>query len=223
VRTDDDKLPSKMTSPDAQLSSQDFQQIAAAFAVERQVLTPELSQSIEDKQKIAAGLLLLLSLVIGQTIDDVKIERLDRIYPPRRNQGAIDFKLVCLPPSQIQVHLGICILPFTDSELVNEVCNRLLVYKDFELDRLCLLRQSDLMNDIHQLPPCLSKLLSGDIGGHFIPLRSPDILTILIALSVFQHKQQHEITNEMIGAYLLQEQLLTSNELIKSILAAAQF
>jgi hypothetical protein len=210
-----------MTSPDAKLSSPD-RAVAAAFAVERQVLTPELPRSIEDKSSIAAGLLLLLSFAIGQTIDDVKIERLDRIYPPGRNQGSIDFKLVCLPPSQVQVHLGICILPFTDPELVNEVCNRLLVYKDFGLDRLCLLRQSDAITDLRQLPPCLPKLLSPDIGGHLIPLRSPDILTILTALSVFRHKQQHGVTNEMIHAYLLQEQLLIKNELIKRILVIAQ-
>jgi hypothetical protein len=220
-----------MTSPDFLSSSPDLGQIAAAFAVERQVLIPELSQaraehpfgSIEDKEKIAAGLLLCLSLAIGQTIAGVKIERLDRIYPPGRNQGLIDFKLVCLLPTQVQVNLGICILPFSDSEIVSEACTRLLVYKDFGLDRLCLLRQSDLMNNVRQLPTCLPKLLSTDIGGHFIPLKSKDVLFLLCTLSVFQQKQQHEVTNQMIFAYLMQTELLTKNDLIKSILVAAQF
>jgi hypothetical protein len=212
-----------MTTPDLPLLSPDLQQIATAFAVERQVLTPELSQSIEDKEKIAAGLLLCLSLVIGQTIADVQIERLDRIYPPSRNQGLIDFKLICRLPSQRQVHVGICVLPFTDTELVSEACIKLLGYKDFGLDRLCLLRQSDLMTNVKQLPMCLPKLLSTDIGGHFIPLKSKDVLLLLTTLSVFQHKQQHEVTNELIFAYLRQEGLLTKNDLIKSILIAAQF
>jgi hypothetical protein len=212
-----------MTSPDFQLSSSQLQQIATAFAVERQVLTPELSQSSEDKEKIAAGLLLCLSLAIGQTIADVKIEHLDRIYPPGRNQGLIDFKLVCRLPTQTQVHLGICILPFADFELVTDGCTRLLAYKDFGLDRLCLLRQSDLMTNVRQLPTCLPKLLSNDIGGHFIPLKSKDILTVLTALSVFQHKQQHQVTNDMIFTYLLKEKLLAKNELIQSILVAAKF
>ena len=79
-----------MTSPDFQLSTPEFRAVAAAFAVERQVLTPELAQLSENKEKIAAGLLLCLSLAIGQTIADVQIERLDRIYPPGRNQGLID-------------------------------------------------------------------------------------------------------------------------------------
>ncbi len=222
-RTDGDKLANKMTSFDRPLSNPDIQQVATAFDVERQVLTPELSQLLEDKEKIAAGLLLCLSMIIGQTIEDVKIERLDRIYPPGRNQGLIDFKLVCRLPTQVQVQLGICILPFTDPKIVSEACTKLLVYKDFGLDRLCLLRQSDLMTNVRQLPTCLPKLLSTDIGGNFIPLKSKEVLFLLTALSVFQQKQQYRVTTELIFAYLTQTELLLNNELIKSILVSAQF
>ena len=222
-RTDDDKLANKMTSSDFSLSNPDLRAVATAFAVERQVLTPELEQSIEDKEKIAAGLLLCLSMTVGQIIADVKIERLDRIYPPGRNQGLIDFKLVCHLPTQAQVQLGICILPFTDAQVVSTACTKLLVYKDFGLDRLCLIRQSDLMTNVRQLPACLPKLLSTDIGGNFIPLKSKDVLFLLTTLSVFQQKQQHGVTNELIFAYLSKEELLIKNELIKSILVSAQF
>jgi hypothetical protein len=211
-----------MTSPDLSLPSPEFQQIATAFAVEYQVSLPELAGSLQNKDKIAAGLLLCLSLAIGQTIADVKIERLDRIYPAGRNQGLIDFKLVCLLPTQVLVSVGICILPFLDPDVVSEACTKLLVYKDFGLDRLCLLRQSDLMTNVRQLPACLPKLLSADIGGDFIPLKSKDVLFLLTTLSVFQQKQQHQVTNEMILAYLLQGELLAKNELIKSILVAAR-
>ncbi len=236
-----------MTSFDRPFSNPDIQQVSTAFDVERQVLTPELSQLLEDKEKIAAGLLLCLSMIVGQKIavvaarepevssgverdktdgkpfEDVKIERLDRIYPPGRNQGLIDFKLVCRLPTQVQVQLGICILPFTDPQVVRDACTKLLVYKDFGLDRLCLLRQSDLMTNVRQLPACLPKLLSTDIGGNFIPLKSKDVLFLLTTLSVFQHKQQHGITTDLMVAYLLQSELLTKNELIKSISIAAQF
>ena len=212
-----------MTSFDRPLSNPALQQIATAFDVERQVLTPELSQLVEDKEKIAAGLLLCLSMIVGQTIEDVKIERLDRIYPPGRNQGLIDFKLVCRLPTQAQVQLGICILPFTDSKIVSEACTKLLVYKDFGLDRLCLIRQSDLMTNVRQLPACLPKLLSTNIGGNFIPLKSKEVLFLLTTLSVFQQKQQYGVTNESIFAYLIQTELLLKNELIKSILVSAQF
>jgi hypothetical protein len=212
-----------MTSPDFQLSSSDLRMVATAFAVERQVLTPELSQSIAEKEKIAAGLLLWLSLAIGRTIADVCIESIERIYPPGRNQGLIDFKVVCLVPDRDRVHLGVCVLPFTNLELVEEACMRLLVYKDFGLDRLCLLRQNELMTDLRLLPTCLPKLLSTDIGGHFIPLKSRDILTMLTLLSVFKHKHQHELTTEMIRTYVLQTEPPHKSELINNILTTARF
>jgi hypothetical protein len=212
-----------MTSPDSQLSSLDFRMVATAFAVERQVLTPELAQSIAEKEKIAAGLLLWLSLAIGRTIANICIESIDRIYPPGRNQGLIDFKVVCLVPDRDRVYLGVCVLPFTDPKLLDEACTRLLVYKDFGLNRLCLLRQSDLMTDFRLLPLCLPKLLSTDIGGHFIPLKSKDLLTILALLSVFKHKQQHELTTAMIRAYILQTEPPSKSELIHNILTTAQF
>jgi hypothetical protein len=220
-----------MTSRDFHRSRSDIQKIVAAFAVERQMLISKLSPSvaehfvwkIEDKEQIAAGLLLCLSFLIGQTIVDVKIEALDRIYPPGRNQGLIDFKLVCGLPDRVQVNLGICILPFSDFAVVNEACTRLLVYKDFGLDCLCLLRQSDLMTNVRQLPVCLPKLLSTDIGGHFVPLKPNDLVSILTTLSVFQNKRQYGVTNETIFTYLQQEELLTKNELIKSILVTAKF
>lgn len=211
-----------MTS-DLPRSNPELLTVATAFAVELQVLTPELPQLIADKDKIAAGLLLCLSMLVGQTVNSIKIERLDRIQPAGRNQGLIDFKLVCRLPTQVQVQVGICILPFVDAEVVKTACTKLLVYKDFGLDRLCLIRQSDLMNNVRQLPACLPKLLSTNIGGNFIPLKSKDVLFLVTALSVFQQKQQHGITSELIFDYLNQEELLIKNELIKSILISAQF
>jgi hypothetical protein len=203
------------------MTSLDFKQTIAAFAVERQVLAPELAQSIEDKQTIAAGLLLCLSFLIGQTVADVQIDRLDRIYPAGRNQGLIDFKIVCRLPSQVQVNLGVCVLTSADFETISDACNRLLVYKDFGLDRLCLLRHGDLSTDLYLFPNYLPKLLSPDIGGHFVPLKSIDLLSILTTLSVFQHREQHRVTREMLAQYLHKRGLLSRNELIKGILATA--
>lgn len=209
-----DKLQTTMTS-------QDFKQTIAAFAVERQVLAPELARSIEDKQTIAAGLLLCLSFLVGQTISDLQIEQLDRIYPAGRNQGLIDFKIVCRLPTQVQVNLGVCVLTSSDFATISDACNRLLVYKDFGLDRLCLLRHGDLSADTYLFPESLPKLLSPDIGGHFIQLKSIDLLTILTTLSVFQHREQHQVTREMLAEYLHKRGLLSRNELIKGILATA--
>jgi hypothetical protein len=212
-----------MTSPESSKSISALGKTSTAFAVERQVIIPELARAIADKERLAAGLLLCLSFLIGCTVADVKIEGLDRIYPAGRNQGLIDFQIVCRLPNQPQLHLGVCVLTSPDLELMMEACTRLLVYKDFGLDRLCLIRYGDLMTNVHQLPSLLPKLLSKDIGGYFVRVMPRDALTILATLSVFQHRQQHEITNESLFAYLEQEKLLTKNELIKNILINARY
>jgi hypothetical protein len=210
-----------MTSSDSHISIADLSPVATAFAIERQVSLCDVSQPLEDKQRLAAGLLLQLSLTIGRTISNIYIERLDRIPPNGRNQGLIDFKLVCRPVDREPVHLGICVLPFLDLARVEAACNLLLVYKDFGCDRLCLIRQSHLMTDITRLPLCLPKLLSPEIGGRFIPLKLKDLVDILTVLSVFQNKQQYKITNEAICAYLQQSQSSIDNELISSIILTA--
>ena len=147
------------------MTSLDFKQTISAFDIEGQMLAQELAQSIASKETIAAGLLLCLSFLVGRQVDGLQIVKLDRIYPLKRNQGLIDFKVVCRLPNQTQVDLGICVLPSPDFEYVTEACTQLLSYKDFGLDRLCLLRPGDLMTDVYQLPTCLPKLLSSDIGG----------------------------------------------------------
>jgi hypothetical protein len=82
---------------------------------------------------------------------------LDRIYPAGRNQGLIDFKIVCRLPTQVQVNLGVCVLTSSDFETIRDACNRLLVYKDFGLDRLCLLRHGDLRG-------CLKSFICAIVG-----------------------------------------------------------
>jgi hypothetical protein len=222
VPADDDKLQSKMTSPDSRVSSKDFQKVATAFAVERQVLLPELTRLIVDKEQIAAGLLLCFSMMVGQTIDQVTIDKIDRIYPSGRNQGLIDFKLGCRLSSKIQVILGICVLPDLDLKVINEACNRLLIYKDFGLDRLCVIGQSNLISDVQPLPTCLTKLLSADIGGYFVPLKPQAVLSILTILSIFQHKQQYEVTNELIFACIGQAGFLAKNAIVQNVLVTAR-
>ncbi len=211
-----------MTSPDAPFSIPALQQTMAAFAVERQVLAPELAKAIIDKERIAAGLLLCLSLTINWPMGDIRITKIDRIQPPGRNQGLIDFKLLCHRPDRTQIQMGICILTSPNLDVAIEACNRLLVYKDFELDRLCLIRSGDLMANVSQLPTCLPKLLSPNIGGVFVPLKSQDALLILTTLSVFQNKQQHEITNDSIFSYLHETKLLAKSQLIRHIFMAAR-
>jgi hypothetical protein len=195
-----------------------LQPTVTAFSVECQVSAPEVAAAILDKDRIAAGLLLSLAFLVGCEIDDVKIEKVSRIQPPRRNQGSIDFKVTFRLATEIQVHVGICVLTNPDPTVAIEDCRRLLVYKDFGLDRLCIIRQGDFMANISQLRGCFSKLLSPDIGGIFVSLSPDDVLTIITTLSTFQNKEQYGVTNKSISAYLKHPDTTAGNSLIRQII-----
>jgi hypothetical protein len=203
---------------DSPLPDSPLQATIAAFSIEHQVSAPEVAGAILDKDRLAAGLLLSLAFLVGSTIDDVKIEKIGRIQPPRRNQGLIDFKLTFRLATEIQVHVGICILTNPDLTISIEECRRLLVYKDFGLDRLCLIRQGDFMTNITQLRGCFSKLLSPDIGGIFVSLSPDDVLTIIATLSTFQNKEQYGVTNKSISAYLKHPESIDKNSLVRQII-----
>jgi hypothetical protein len=203
---------------DSPLSASHLQPTITAFSVECQVSAPEVAAAILDKDRIAAGLLLSLAFLVGCTIDDVKIEKVGRIHPPRRNQGSIDFKVTFRLATEIQVHVGICILTNPDLTIAIEECRRLLVYKDFGLDRLCIIRQGDFMANISQLRGCFAKLLSPDIGGLFVSLTSDDVLTIITTFSTFQNKEQYGITNKSISAYLKDPDTIVGNSLVRQII-----
>ncbi len=203
---------------DSPLSDAHLQPTIAAFSIERQVSTPEVESAIFDKDRIAAGLLLSLSFLVGCTIDGVKIEKTGRIHPPRRNQGLIDFKVTFRLASQGLVHVGICVLTNPDLTMAIEECRRLLVYKDFGLDRLCIIRHGDFATNISQLRGCFSKLLLPDIGGVFISLTPDDVLTIITTLSIFQNKEQYGVTNKSISAYLKHPDPIAANSLVRQII-----
>ena len=203
---------------DSPLSASSLQPTITAFSVERQVSTPEVAVAILDKDRIAAGLLLSLSFLVGCTIDDVKIEKVSRIHPPRRNQGLIDFKVTFRLPTEVQVHVGICVLTNPDLTGSIEQCRQLLVYKDFGLDRLCIIRQGDFMTNISQLRGCFAKLLSPDIGGIFVSLTPDDVLTIITTLSTFQNKEQYAVTNKSISTYLKHPETIAENSFIHQII-----
>jgi hypothetical protein len=203
---------------DSPLSNSDLQPIITAFAVERQISAPEVAEAILNKDRIAAGLLLSLSFLVGCTIDGVKIEKIGRILSPGRNQGLIDFKITCRVAANIQAQIGICVLVSSDLSVAIEDCRRLLVYKDFGLDRICVIRQGDFMSNISQLSTCLPKLLSPDIGGIFVSLKPDDALTPIATLSLVQNRGQYDLTNKAIADYLKHPETIAKNLLVRQII-----
>lgn len=64
---------------------------------------------MDDKTTLANALRLGFSKVIGQTIDKVKVERIEEVKAKGSDKGYIDFKIVCKENGQT-VKIGIAVL-----------------------------------------------------------------------------------------------------------------
>jgi hypothetical protein len=203
------------------LSPQELISVQQAFEHEGASVRAAMRYLLEDKEAIAASLLLALSLLKGQTLDRVLIEGLHKIEPAKFNQGLIDFQLQCSIDGS-PVNVGVAVLQGRDPVEVCTHLNRLLSYKDFGLNRLCILRSADWINDTPQIQSYLPRLLSPEIGGSFVDLQPSAIGRLLTILYVFRGRHKYSIDVPHILEYLQRESLLTRSGILRDLMVAVQ-
>ncbi len=187
-----------------------------AFEHEGASVRASMRYLMQDKKAIAAGLLLCLSFLKGQQIEDVVIKELKKVEPAQFNQGLIDFQLLCSIDG-MATNVGIIVLTESStSELCTDL-NRLFSYKDFGLNRLYILRPATLTDNSPQVQNHLSRLLSPEIGGSLIDLQMNALEMILTVLFVFRGRQKYAIDTSDLAKYLEKENILLSNSIIRSL------
>ena len=198
------------------LSEQNVESVMQAFEHEGASVRASMRYLMQDKETIAAGLLLCLSFLRGQQIKGVLIKELKKVEPAQFNQGLIDFQLLCSIDG-MATNVGIMVLvESSNSDLCTDL-NRLFSYKDFGLNRLCILRPATLIDSNPQVQNYLSRLLSPEIGGSLIDLQMNALEMILTVLFVFRGRQKYAINISDLTKYLNQENILSSNSIIRSL------
>jgi hypothetical protein len=210
-----------MSSEQSSLSGRDLESVIQAFQHEGASVRASMRYLLQDKEAIAAALLLCLSFLRGRQWDAVFVADLKKVEPPQFNQGLIDFQLVCFIDGG-EVNTGIVVLQATNATEVCEALNRLLSYKDFGLNRLCILRSAELIENTPQIQNYLPRLLSPEIGGSFVDLETDALATLLTILFVFRGRRKYLINAPHIVSYLEQEQLLTKNSILHDIMLTTQ-
>jgi hypothetical protein len=203
------------------LSTTEFRAVLQAFEHEGASVRASLRALLQDKETIAAALLLSLSFLKGGTIDRVKIEELARVEPAQFNQNLIDFQVRCSIDGGA-MSMGVAVLQERNSQEVCQLLNRLLVYKDFGLNRLCILRSAELIEDTPEIQNYLPRLLSPEIGGSFVDLQAGAITTLLTVLYVFRGRRKYLINVPHIVQYLEQENMLRRNPILRDLMVTVQ-
>jgi hypothetical protein len=204
-----------------QLSTTELSSVIQAFEHEGASVRASLRSLLQDKETIAAALLLSLSFLKGQALDRVTIEELSRVEPVQFNQNLIDFQMRCSIEGGA-MNMGVAVLQERNSQEVCQLLNRLLVYKDFGLNRLCILRSAELIEDTPEIQNYLPRLLSPEIGGSFVDLQAGAITTLLTILYVFRGRRKYLINVPHIVQYLEQENTLRRNPILRDLMVTVQ-
>jgi hypothetical protein len=204
-----------------QLSTTELSSVIQAFDHEGASVRASLRSLLQDKETIAAALLLSLSFLKGQALDRVTIEELSRVEPVQFNQNLIDFQVRCSIDGGA-MNMGVAVLQERNSQEVCQLLNRLLVYKDFGLNRLCILRSAELIEDTPEIQNYLPRLLSPEIGGSFVDLQAGAVTTLLTILYVFRGRRKYLINVPHIVQYLEQENTLRRNPILRDLMVTVQ-
>jgi hypothetical protein len=204
-----------------QLSTTELSSVIQAFEHEGASVRASLRSLLQDKETIAAALLLSLSFLKGQALDRVTIEELSRVEPVQFNQNLIDFQVRCSIDGGA-MNMGVAVLQERNSQEVCQLLNRLLVYKDFGLNRLCILRSAELIEDTPEIQNYLPRLLSPEIGGSFVDLQAGAVTTLLTILYVFRGRRKYLINVPHIVQYLDQENTLRRNPILRDLMVTVQ-
>jgi hypothetical protein len=204
-----------------QLSTTELSSVIQAFEHEGASVRAALRSLLQEKETIAAALLLSLSFLKGQALDQVTIEELSRVEPAQFNQNLIDFQVRCSIDGGA-MNMGVAVLQERNSPAVCQSLNRLLVYKDFDLNRLCILRSAELIEDTPEIQNYLPRLLSPEIGGSFVDLQAGAITTLLTILYVFRGRRKYLINVPHIVQYLEQENTLRRNPILRDLMVTVQ-
>jgi hypothetical protein len=218
-----------MTTIQTTLSTTELRSVLQAFEHEGASVRASLRFLLQEKETIAAALLLSLSFLRGQSIEapagtlrnQVIIEELLRIEPAKFNQNLIDFQVRCSIDGGA-INVGVAVLQERNSQEVCQLLNRLLVYKDFGLNRLCILRSAELIEDTPEIQNYLPRLLSPEIGGSFVDLQVGAITTLLTVLYVFRGRRKYLINASHIVQYLHQENMLRRNPILRDLMMTVQ-
>ncbi|BDI16456.1 hypothetical protein ANSO36C_22580 [Nostoc cf. commune SO-36] len=173
---------------------------------------------MEDKRTLAQALRLGFSAVIGETIENVQIEKVVDIQVKAVDRGYLDFKIVGKENGK-DVKIAVAVLQESGGLFVQATLKRLIRYKDFDVTRGCLVRSKQINKGATKAQDCLKTLLSKELGGEWVLLKSEDIKPLLALHFVMKGREDDELTEDQIIDFIRTKRIAIDNYLIREILS----
>ncbi len=192
--------------------------VESAYNNELLALENTLEDYMEDKETLANALWLGFYSLIGQTVEQVRIEDIVDIEVRSADKGYLDFKIIGKEKGKV-VKIGIAVLQETSGMFVQATLKRLIDYKKFDFTRGCLVRCKKISPSAAKAQEYLKELLSPKLGGEWVLLKSEDIKPLLAILFVWEASEDYELSEEQVFDFMAQKRLAIDNYLIREILS----
>ncbi|MBG1261411.1 hypothetical protein [Nostoc commune] len=181
-------------------------------------LETTIQDYMEDKATLAQALRLGFSTVIGETIENVQIEKVVDVQVRAADRGYLDFKIVGKENGK-DVKIAVAVLQESGGLFVQATLKRLTRYQDFDLTRGCLVRSKQINKGAAKAQKYLSELLSTELGGEWVLLKPEDIKPLLALHFVMKGRENDELSEDQIIDFIRKKRIAIDNYLIREILS----
>jgi hypothetical protein len=200
----------------ATLPKDPLHRVAIAFEKELAALDKKIDDYLEDNATLAEALRLGFLAVIGETIERVQVERIEDVQAKSADKGYLHFRIVGKEDGKV-VKLGVAVIQNSSGRFVSAALKRLIDYQKFDITRGCLLR-TKTVNPNTKGQDYLDQLLSKK-GGEWVMLRSEDIRPLLAIRCINNAREDYEVKEDEIRAFVVCENIAANNNLIREILS----
>jgi hypothetical protein len=191
--------------------------VEMAFKRELAALEKSIDDYLEDNATLADALRLGFLTLAGETIERVRIERIEDVQVKSADKGYLPFRIVGKEDGKV-VKIGVAVAQNSGAKFVSATLKRLIDYQKFDITRGCLVR-TKAVNPKTKGQEYLDQLLSKELGGEWVMLRHEDIKPLLAIRAVSNAREDYEVNEDQIQAFVSREKLVTDNNLIREVLS----
>ncbi|MGB3757605.1 MAG: hypothetical protein WBA07_14705 [Rivularia sp. (in: cyanobacteria)] len=177
-------------------------------------LEASIDELMEDNNAISNSLRFVFSSLVGEKLEEIKIEAVQDIQANAADRGYLDFKII---GNDSKVKIGVDVIQQSSGAYIGAALRRLIKYEEFDITRGCLIRSKKINPKASVPNECLKKLLH-EQGGEWVMLQSQDIKPLLAIWFVYSC-ESYELTKEQIFNFIKEEQIAINNPLVREILS----
>jgi hypothetical protein len=187
--------------------------VQSAFNSEIAEVEQKITDLLEDSDKLAETLAFSFERVIGQTIENVKVESIQRF---QQKNCYLDFKINGIENGQ-PVKIGLAVIQ-SSGNAVQAILKQLVNYQKFDLTRGCLVRSKTISPNARLAHKYL-KELQDEKGGEWVRLPKEDIKPLLAIYAVYKNQESYGVKPEQIFDFIEKSELVVKNPIICEILS----